>query len=399
MSEEKNVPNIRFKGFTDPWEQRKLGKVGKTFTGLSGKTKEDFGHGDAKFVTYMNVFNNPVSDLEMTDSIEVDAKQNSVEYGDVFFTTSSETPEEVGMSSVWLGNKENVYLNSFSFGYHPDKIFAPYYLAFMLRSPAIRRNFMFLAQGISRYNISKTKVMDMEVPVPKFEEQKQIGDCFKQLDTTIALHQQKVTQLKELKKLLMQKIFDQEWRFKGFTDPWEQRKFSELYKKNVEQNDQLFSREKTISISSMSYNPSGNGAIDITKYKVLRTGDIAFEGHNNAKFSFGRFVLNDLGDGIMSPRFKSLRPLKDLPIQFWKYYIHYEPIMKNILVRSTKKGTMMNELVLNDFFKQPIRVPVKNEQNTIGQLLSHLSSTIALHQQKVDELKELKKYLMQNLFV
>lgn len=130
----------------------------------------------------------------------------------------------------------------------------------------------------------------------------------------------------------------------------------------------------------MSYNPSGNGAIDITKYKVLRTGDIAFEGHNNAKFSFGRFVLNDLGDGIMSPRFKSLRPLKDLPIQFWKYYIHYEPIMKNILVRSTKKGTMMNELVLNDFFKQPIRVPVKNEQNTIGQLLSHLSSTIALHQ-------------------
>lgn len=137
----------------------------------------------------MNVFNNPVSDLEMTDSIEVDAKQNSVEYGDVFFTTSSETPEEVGMSSVWLGNKDNVYLNSFSFGYHPDKIFAPYYLAFMLRSPAIRRNFMFLAQGISRYNISKTKVMDMEVPVPKFEEQKQIGDCFKQLDTTIALHQ------------------------------------------------------------------------------------------------------------------------------------------------------------------------------------------------------------------
>ncbi len=137
----------------------------------------------------MNVFNNPVSDLEMTDSIEVDAKQNSVEYGDVFFTTSSETPEEVGMSSVWLGNKDNVYLNSFSFGYHPDKIFAPYYLAFMLRSPAIRRNFMFLAQGISRYNISKTKVMDMEVPVPKFEEQKHIGDCFKQLDTTIALHQ------------------------------------------------------------------------------------------------------------------------------------------------------------------------------------------------------------------
>ena len=200
-------PQLRFNGFTDPWEQRKLGKIGKTFTGLSGKTKEDFGHGDAKFVTYMNVFSNPVSDLEMIDNIEVDAKQNSVEYGDVFFTTSSETPEEVGMSSVWLGNKDNVYLNSFSFGYRPDKIFAPYYLAFMLRSPVIRRKFMFLAQGISRYNISKTKAMNMEVPVPKLEEQKQIGDFFQQLDNLITLHQRKLEKLQELKKGYLQKMF------------------------------------------------------------------------------------------------------------------------------------------------------------------------------------------------
>lgn len=79
-----NVPEIRFKGFTDAWEQRKLGDMGSTFNGLSGKTKDDFGHGEAKFITYMNVFSNPIADLTMTESIEIDKKQKSVKAGDVF---------------------------------------------------------------------------------------------------------------------------------------------------------------------------------------------------------------------------------------------------------------------------------------------------------------------------
>ena len=78
-------PKIRFKGYTDDWEQRKLGDMGTTFTGLSGKTKEDFGHGNAKFITYMNVFTNPVADMTMTESVEIDQKQNEVKAGDVFF--------------------------------------------------------------------------------------------------------------------------------------------------------------------------------------------------------------------------------------------------------------------------------------------------------------------------
>ena len=201
------VPELRFAGFADAWEQRKLGKMGYTFTGLSGKTKEDFGHGNAKFVTYMNVFSSPVSNSEMVENVEVDSKQHQVEYGDVFFTTSSETPQEVGMSSVWLETAENIYLNSFCFGYHPMVEFDPYYLAFMLRSPVIRKKFMLLAQGISRYNISKNKVMEMLVPVPEIVEQQKIGSFFKQLDDTITLHQRKLEKLQELKKGYLQKMF------------------------------------------------------------------------------------------------------------------------------------------------------------------------------------------------
>ena len=171
------------------WEQRKLGEVGTTYTGLSGKTKEDFGHGNGKFVTYMNVFSNTVGLPDMTETVEVDDSQNKVLFGDVLFTTSSETPEEVGMSSVWLENSENIYLNSFCFGYRPTIEFNPYYLAYMLRSSSIRKKIKFLAQGISRYNISKNKMMDIEIPIPNIEEQKQIGSYFHSLDHLITLHQ------------------------------------------------------------------------------------------------------------------------------------------------------------------------------------------------------------------
>lgn len=173
------------------WEQRELGEIGETYTGLTGKTKADFSHGEAKFVTYMNVFSNPVAEISMTEPIEIDKKQNEVKYGDVFFTTSSETPEEVGMSSVWLENCDNMYLNSFCFGYRPSEKINPYYMAYMLRSENVRKKITFLAQGISRYNISKNKMMEIEIPVPCLEEQSQIGTYFRNLDTLITLHQRK----------------------------------------------------------------------------------------------------------------------------------------------------------------------------------------------------------------
>lgn len=198
------VPEIRFKGFTAPWEQRKLGDVGETYTGLSGKTKADFGHGQARFITYMNVFSNPISNPEMTEPIEIDPKQNEVEVGDVFFTTSSETPEEVGMSSVLLEKRGKIYLNSFCFGFRPTEKIDSYYLAYMLRSESAREKIILLAQGISRYNISKNKVMEIAVSLPSLDEQKLIGQYFRQLDNLITLHQRELAEVGKYKKALMQ---------------------------------------------------------------------------------------------------------------------------------------------------------------------------------------------------
>lgn len=200
-------PELRFPGFTDAWEQRKLGSIGSTYTGLSGKTKEDFGHGEAQYITYLNVFQNTISNITMTDKVEIDPTQNEVKYGDVLFTTSSETPEEVGMSSVWLGDTPNIYLNSFCFGFRPNQKIDSYFLGYSLRAPYMRDKIKILAQGISRYNISKNKVMELEISLPNNEEQKLLGTFLQRIDLIITLHQRKLEHLQLQKKALLQQMF------------------------------------------------------------------------------------------------------------------------------------------------------------------------------------------------
>ena len=178
-------------------------------------------------------------------------------------------------------------------------------------------------------------------------------------------------------------------RFKGYTEDWEQRKLGELYQRNTERNENLIGYDKTISVATMSYKDDGNGSSEssLSTYKVLRVGDIDFEGHTNKQFRFGRFVVNDIGTGIMSPRFSTLRPLNEMPVNFWKQYIHSEAVMRRILVNSTKAGTMMNELVIPEFLNQTIMVPSENEQAVIGQYFTNLDHLITLHQQKCKQLQ------------
>ena len=201
------VPEIRFRGFSDNWDNPLLGDIGNPYTGLSGKTKNDFGHGEGRYITYMNVFSNPISDNNKVDKIEIDSSQNEVIAGDVLFTVSSETSAEVGMSSVWIGNQKNIYLNSFCFGYRPKIKLDNYFLANILRSKTFREQMILLAQGISRYNISKNKVMNLTISIPQFNEQVVIGEYFKNLDSLISQHNKQIIKLSNLKQTFLAKMF------------------------------------------------------------------------------------------------------------------------------------------------------------------------------------------------
>ena len=189
-------------------------------------------------------------------------------------------------------------------------------------------------------------------------------------------------------------------RFKGFTDDWEQRKFSDLYEKISEKNDLSYSLDKIISVANMYYKSDAKVSNEeyLKTYNIFRYGEIAFEGNKSKDFTYGRFVENTIGDGIISHVFEVFRPITKYDIYFWKYYINYEPIMGKVLSRCTKKTTMMTNLVAKDFLKETVFVPSLAEQKRIGILLNTLDKSITLHQRKLEKLKLAKKALLQKLF-
>ena len=190
-------------------------------------------------------------------------------------------------------------------------------------------------------------------------------------------------------------------RFKGFTDEWEQRKISEIYVKSTKKNDLSFAKNKVISVATMSWNKAPEKSSDsyMKTYNVMKKGDIAFEGHKNKKFMFGRFVENDLGDGIVSHIFDVYRPIyRDINITFWKYYINSEKVMHNVLRKSTTSATMMHNLVSKDFLNQTLLIPSNSESAKIGLIESKIDNLITLQQRKLNDLSSMKSALLQNIF-
>ena len=190
-------------------------------------------------------------------------------------------------------------------------------------------------------------------------------------------------------------------RFRGFTEDWERRKLGDLYKRVNERNDGTLGRDKWISVAKMYFQDPDkvqSNNLDTRTY-VMKKGDIAFEGHPNNEFKFGRFVLNDIGTGIISELFPIYRPITEYDLDFWKYAIQLERVMAPILAKSiTSSGNSSNKLDHNHFLNKELLVPNIEEQKKIGTLLSLLSKNITLHQCKLKKLNLAKKSLLQKLF-
>lgn len=209
---------VRFDDFSDEWTEYILGNIGKTFGGLSGKTAEDFGSGGSKYITYKSIFDSSEINLTRRESVSVsiNEEQNLVQFGDVFFTVSSETPEEVGMSSVLLQKVENTYLNSFCFGYRINdfNILAPKFAKFYFRSFYIRDKLMRLAQGSTRFNLSKNGVLKLKIKLPSLAEQVKIAEVLSISDAELNLLKKELEELKLQKKALMQELLTGQVRVK-----------------------------------------------------------------------------------------------------------------------------------------------------------------------------------------
>ena len=384
MEEKKLVPKLRFPGFTEPWEQRKLSDILVERNEQQVETSE---YPLMSFVQGIGV--TPKGERYDRSFLVLDQskKYKRTELGDFIYSSNNLETGSIGINKTGKAVISPVYSIFYGVSIGDSE-----FIGIMSLLPGFIAKMIRFRKGVvyGQWRIHEKDFLDISVSIPSVDERTKITKLILSIEELITLHQRKLEHLKLKKKSLLQKLFPKEgevypeFRFPGFTDPWEQRKFKSLFQKNLERNDGQFPFNKTISISRMIYSESGNGANteSLDNYKVLRVGDIAFEGHENKDFKFGRFVMNDVGNGIMSPRFTVLRPLIDMELNFWKEYINYEPIMQKKLVYSTKKGTMMNELVIEDFLNQYVAVPSIQEQQKIGYLLKCMTDDITLHQEE-----------------
>ena len=183
--------------------------LGVSYSGLSGKTAADFGSGKP-FITYLNVYSSNVIDETLYQYVQIGSKekQNVVRYGDVLFTLSSETPEEVGIGSVYLGNQE-VYLNSFCFGIHvtnTQKVFSPY-ISYYISTTQFRKFIYPFAQGSTRFNLCKSDFEKASFKLPSLENQKQIYESLKCFSDKVAVEETILKQYYSQKQYLLRQMF------------------------------------------------------------------------------------------------------------------------------------------------------------------------------------------------
>ncbi len=192
------------------WENIIIDKLGKTFGGLSGKSKNDFENGNCPYIPFMNIMSNSVIDTTYLEYVNIKdgESQNKALQGDLFFNTSSETPEEVGMCSVLLENIPNLYLNSFCFGFRLNSKLKNngLYLSYFFRSIYGRELLFSLAQGATRHNLSKNNFLKTEIKLPKQSEQTRIATILSDMDAEISLLEQKLEKQKQIKQGMMQNL-------------------------------------------------------------------------------------------------------------------------------------------------------------------------------------------------
>lgn len=402
------MPKLKFKS-NELLREVSLSEVGNFYGGLSGKTKSDFGFGDSKFITYMNVFTNTIAKQDMCDLVMVghNEKQNLVVDGDVLFTQSSETPEEVGMASVWT-HKQKVYLNSFSFGLRikNKQNVDPVYLTYLLRSPVYRKSISIQAQGISRYNLSSSRLSTLKVKIPALEEQQKIAAFFTALDEKIAVAKLQLEQINKLNLSIAKALLSGEkrcfqsdgsrypdWQKGKLGDAFNVKMCKRIFKEETsEEGDIPFYKIGTFCGEADSYISRETFEYYSKKYSYPQKGDTLI----SCSGTVGRCVEFDGEPSYFQDSNIVWLEAKDREYIYNKAYLGavLENLTWNELSSSTIKRIYSKDLLSKEWF-----IPCLEEQQRISELLQAMKIKISLRTKKLLSLQKLKKFFMQQMFV
>lgn len=409
------IPKWRFTEFMNSgeWEEKKIETFGEFINGLSGKKSTDFGNGEP-YIQYKQVFDKSYIDFSECGkvSIENDEKQNAVQKGDILFTTSSETPDEVGFASVVVNKPhKKTYLNSFCFILRPFDLenTIPTFFSFLFQSSIYRRSVSAIAQGSTRYNLSKLAFRKLKIPIPpKPEEQQKIAYCLSSIDNLISAEEKKLSLLNDYKKGWMQKLFPAEgktvpeWRFPEFKDrgEWEKLNIKKACyppysggtpvtsKKEYYNGDIPFIRSGEIGKEKTELFLTSEG-LDNSSAKMIEKGDVlmALYGANSGEVAISP-IKGAINQAILCLRHKNNNA----------FLYHYLAFKKNWIVRTYiqgGQGNLSGEIVKSIELCSPQE---PEEQNIIAKFLSGIDDLISTQTDRIEALKQHKKALMQGLF-
>ena len=407
-------PNIRFAGFEDDWEQRKLGKLGSLKNGMNF-SKDAMGHG-FPFVNLQNIFGSNVvnvNELGLADATEKQLLEYSLLEGDVLFVRSSVKLEGVGEAALVPENLENTTYSGFIIRFRDEYGLNNDFKQYIFGTPKVRNQIMAQATNSANKNISQGVLENLTFEVPSFYEQAKIGEYFSNIDHLITLHQRKCDELKKVKKFMLQKMFPKkgeknpEIRFDGFTNDWEQRKLGDYLEVSKQKNKrESFGREDVLSVSGefgivnqIEFQGRSFAGVSVANYGVVEYGDVVYTKSPLKSNPYGIVKTNKGKSGIVSTLYAVYKPKNNVESEFVQIYFESDFRMNTYMHPLVNKGAK-NDMKVSDenALKGPVVFPQIEEQRVISQYFKQLDHLITLHQRKSEELKNVKKYMLQNMF-
>ena len=396
-----NTPNIRFKGFTDDWEQRKLGDVFEQTANIVNPNEEKI---ELWSLTVEDGLTSKTERYNREFLVKKDNNFKEVRPRDIVYNPMNMTLGAVGYN----GMSKSVAVSGYYTTMIANEGYDSYYINTWLKGPQAISLYKIFATGslIEKQRVQFSTLSIIPATFPNYEEQQKIGQYFSNLDHIITLHQRKCDETKKLKKFMLQKMFPKkdekkpEIRFAGFTDDWEQRKFGSLLKETrektkIENEDTLLS----CAINGMYLNSelfshfrgsSNIGYLKVKKNDLILSSQNLHLGNCNVNLRFEH--------GIISPAYKvyELVACDPLFIQAWVK----QDSTKDFFLNASTEGASVcrKNIVWNELYKQTLPIPKIKEQEQIGKYFNELDNLITLHQRKCDEIKEIKKFMLKNMF-
>ena len=416
MGEARGLNNARFEG---EWEEVTLGEIGKTYGGLSGKTSADFGQGNARYISFLDVLEQVTVTWRRFDRVRVSSSesQNRVVSGDVLFNATSETPEDLAMGSMALVDCDELYLNSFCFGFRMadrgrcDSLF----LAYFFRGIPGRAAMYGLAQGATRYNLSKQRFLRIQVPLPPLPEQRAIAAVLSDVDELIGSLEALIAKKRAIKQAAMQELLTGRTRLPGFGGEWEMRRLGDHLR---------FLRHGTNPRSDLTT----DGTVEYLHYGDIHTFTHAhFDPRDRSmptiaagrakrldRLDDGDLVFVDASEDIegvgKSVELKGLRDrqlvagLHTIAVRFtksvladgFKAYLQFHPALLRHL-RRLAAGTKVYATNRAHIASAEIPLPPLPEQQAIATILSDMDAEIAALEHRLDKTRAIKQGMMQQL--